>query len=218
MYWSNFVKKFYWSAPVVTVYAAICLMVMIVYTALPEDLARGMMTWFRLPSHDYLEVIEKSKEFLLKDASFDYLELRKYLSFLTNAFGHANWGHFNGNLALLILVGMQTEQHYGSLRVFALAIFTALAISIIQFFFVGVALIGASGVIFLLIALSFFADYDDERIPVESIFLGIYFVGREAIRSFSGDEVSQLAHLIGLVIGIVYGYLFSNGVAKKIRG
>ncbi len=82
---------------------------------------------------------------------------------------------------------------------------------IYMLFFQDVALMGASGIAFMLILLSPFANVERGKIPLTLIVVVILYFGREIYSGmFDSDNIAQSAHLIGGICGAVFGYFLSN--------
>ena len=141
--------------------------------------------------------------------------------FVTHALGHGNWAHLKGNLIFLLPIAMQVEMHYKARVILPLMFITALSTGILQFIFVGTPLVGASGIVFLMIALSCYADNDAKRVPIDGTMVALMFVAFELYNMFFGaDSVSQFAHLMGAGIGIAYGWFLQthpNTKAKVVK-
>lgn len=131
-----------------------------------------------------------------------------YLRFFTHVLGHANYEHYMGNMLLLLLVGPGIEEKYGH-KTTALCIgATALVTGLVQFiFFPSSALMGASGVVFMMIILSSFTEMGKEGIPITLIFVVIFYLGGELLDGLTTvDEISQMTHIIGGLCGLVFGF------------
>lgn len=130
-----------------------------------------------------------------------------YFRFIGHVFGHAGWTHFFNNMTLLLVVGPPLEELYGS-RTIALGIlFTALVSGIFQFvFFPSTMLLGASGIVFMLIMLSSMSGAKEGKFPVTLILVAIVYIGQELYSIFFvRDNVANLMHIIGGFCGIGIG-------------
>ena len=73
-------------------------------------------------------------------------------------------------------------------------------------FFPGSALMGASGIVFMMIVMSSLAGMKDGWIPITLILVFILYVGGEIISGITlKDNISQLTHIIGGVCGALLG-------------
>ena len=131
------------------------------------------------------------------------------LRFFTHVLGHSNLNHYMNNMLLFLLIGPTLEERYGPLVLGLCIAVTALATGLVEFiFFPKYALLGASGVVFMMIVLSSFTGAERGVIPVTLILVTVLYLGREIVNGVTDkDNVSQLAHIIGGVCGLVLGYL-----------
>ena len=73
-------------------------------------------------------------------------------------------------------------------------------------FFPGSALMGASGIVFMMIVMSSLAGMKDGWIPITLILVFVLYVGGEIISGITlKDNISQLTHIIGGVCGALLG-------------
>lgn len=131
-----------------------------------------------------------------------------YIRFFGHVLGHAGYDHYMGNMLLLLLVGPGIEEKYGH-RTTALCIaVTAFVTGLVQFiFFPATALLGASGIVFMMIVLSSFTEMGKEGIPITLILVVVFYLGGELMDGLSAlDNVSQLTHIVGGICGLVFGF------------
>ena len=134
-----------------------------------------------------------------------------WLRAFTHIFGHADWAHLAGNMGYLLLLGPMLEEKYSSGTVaFAVAI-TALITSLVNYiFFPSIMLCGASGVVFAFILLSSFTSFREGEIPLSFILVAVFFIGQQVIEGLTvKDNISNMAHIVGGVIGGILGYLLN---------
>lgn len=130
-----------------------------------------------------------------------------YIQFFTYIFGHANFSHLSSNLSLLLLIGPINEEKFGSGLLLEMIIVTALLTALLNAFFFNTGLLGASGIVFMLILLSSCAGIKAGEIPLTLILVAALYLGNEIYNALGNDNVSQFAHLTGGVIGAFYGLL-----------
>ena len=135
-----------------------------------------------------------------------------YLRFFTHTIGHANWDHFCGNIMMILVVGPLLEEKYGSLNMLFVILVTAFITGLVQFLlFPGTGLLGASGVVFALILMSAFVNFKNGEIPVTLILVTLFYIGGQIYDGiFLQDNVSQLTHILGGIIGGVFGYVMNK--------
>ncbi|MDR0958923.1 MAG: rhomboid family intramembrane serine protease [Propionibacteriaceae bacterium] len=139
-----------------------------------------------------------------------------YLRMLTSVFAHANLAHFSANFVMMLAVGPMVEEKYGSRRLVLMMVMTAVVTGVVSaIFFPRVALIGASGLVFLVIILASFTNMKQGQIPLTFILVAVVYIGNEIIAGVVADDnVSQLAHIVGGVCGAIFGYLTLGGRKK----
>jgi membrane associated rhomboid family serine protease len=130
-----------------------------------------------------------------------------WISLFTHILGHSNWNHLLGNMALMLLLGPILEEKYGSLSLFFMIFITAIATGLLNAFLFPTALLGASGVVFMMILLTSFTNNRNGEIPLTFFLILILYLAVEIINAFSYDDVSQFAHIIGGVCGSLFGFL-----------
>lgn len=133
-----------------------------------------------------------------------------YIRFFTHVLGHSGWEHFIGNMMYVLLLGPLLEEKYGSLKMLEIMGIVALVTGIINYiFFWNVALCGASGVVFAFILLSSFTRFKEGEIPLTFILVAIIFLGQQVYYGmFMQDNISNLSHIIGGIMGAVFGFVF----------
>ena len=131
-----------------------------------------------------------------------------YLRLFTHVLGHAGYSHYMGNMLLLLLVGPPLEEKYGSRTLLLTIAVTALVTGLVQFIvFPQTALLGASGVVFMMIVLSSFTEMKKGGIPITLILVVVFYLGGELVDGLKNtDNISQLTHIVGGVCGMVFGF------------
>ena len=134
-----------------------------------------------------------------------------YLRLFTHILGHADLNHFVGNFTLILLIGPMLEEKYGSKPLLIMMIVTAFLTGLINvIFFPTTALLGASGIAFMMIILGSFVNVKDSRIPLTFILAAIFYIGGEILDGiFLSDSVSQMAHILGGICGGLGGKFVS---------
>jgi len=148
--------------------------------------------------------------FFICPSHFDFFNFFSYLRLFTHVLGHANWEHLTGNFAFILLLGPILEEKYGSWELFELLAITAFVTGLLNVIFFDTGLLGASGVVFMLIILSSWSRSDNGHIPLTFILVFLLFVGKEILNSIRDDNISQFAHIIGGLTGSGFGYLLSS--------
>lgn len=135
-----------------------------------------------------------------------------YLRMFLHILGHANWEHLFGNMTMLLVVGPLLEEKYGSANTLFVILATALVTGLVNFFFFpGVRLLGASGVVFAFILLSSFTCSQERKIPITFILVALIYIGQQIYSAiFVNDNISNLAHLLGGGVGSLLGYIMNK--------
>ena len=135
-----------------------------------------------------------------------------YVRFFTHVLGHQGWSHFFGNATYLLLLGPMLEEKYGSNRLIQVIAITAVITALVNYiFFPGVGLCGASGVVFAFILLTSFTGFRNGEIPITFILVVVVFLGQQVYEGvFLNDNVSNMAHIVGGVVGAVGGFLMNR--------
>lgn len=131
-----------------------------------------------------------------------------YVRFFGHVLGHADYNHYMSNMLLLLLIGPALEEKYGSKTILMTIAVTALVTGLVNFiFFPTTALLGASGIVFMMIVLSSFTEMKKDGIPVTLILVVIFYLGGEIMDGLrGGDSISQLTHIVGGVCGMFFGF------------
>ena len=131
-----------------------------------------------------------------------------YIRFFTHVVGHDGWSHFIGNAAYILLLGPMLEEKYGSGMMVKIIIITALITGIVNYlFFWNSALCGASGVVFAFIVLTSFTGFKQGEIPLTFILVAMIFIGQQIFEGITvRDNISNMAHIVGGIVGAVTGY------------
>ena len=142
-----------------------------------------------------------------------------YPRFFLHVLGHSGYRHYISNMLLLLVIGPAMEEKHGSKKILIFIVITAFVTGLAQFlFFPGSALMGASGVVFMLIMLASLAGADSGAIPITLILVAALYLGGEILDGVAkSDEISQFAHILGGVCGIVFGFASPSGGRKGRR-
>lgn len=140
-----------------------------------------------------------------------------YVRFFTHVLGHAGWSHYIGNMMYILLLGPMLEEKYGSAKILEVILTTALITGLLNYFlFPGVALCGASGVVFAFILLTSFTGFNEGEIPLTVILVAFIFIGQQVYEGvFLQDNVSNLSHIAGGLVGAVIGYNLNKKKSRK---
>lgn len=135
-----------------------------------------------------------------------------YVRFFTHIFGHGGWDHFIGNASYLLLLGPMLEEKHGSGELLEVIGITAIVTGLVNYlFFWNVGLCGASGVVFAFIILASFTGFQDGEIPLTFILVAVIFIGQQVYEGIAlQDNISNMAHIVGGIVGAVAGYVLNR--------
>lgn len=135
--------------------------------------------------------------------SFDFW---KIASLITYVFAHGGLDHLIGNLTFILLLGPIIEEKYGSNNLLMMILATALITGLINVFFFNTGLIGASGIVFMMILLVSFTNVKSGEVPITFILVAFLFFGKEIYQSMQDNNISETAHIIGGICGSIFGF------------
>jgi membrane associated rhomboid family serine protease len=185
----RFAVKIKYNAPTVLTYAFFCALVMSLSLTLLPGLIQN---WFMIPGKGH----------------FFFFFLRHWVSLLSHIAGHSGWCHLVSNFSLILLIGPMLEESYGSLPLLIMIVITALITGILNVLFFTTGLMGASGVVFMMILLASFTNFSRGEIPLTFILILVLYLGDQLFQSFSTDNISRFAHIAGGFCGSLFGFFF----------
>jgi membrane associated rhomboid family serine protease len=124
---------------------------------------------------------------------------------VSHILGHQDWAHLAGNFTFILLLGPVLEERYGSVNLLEMMVLTAMTTGLLSITVFSTGLLGASGIVFMMILLSSFTNAREGEIPLTFVLIAVLFLGREVIGVFRDDSVSQLAHIVGGLCGGAFG-------------
>ena len=135
-----------------------------------------------------------------------------YVRIFGHVLGHSSFSHYFGNMTLLLVVGPIVEEKYGSGNLLTAFALTAVVSGGLHCLLSpDTALLGASGIVFMLILLSAFTGAEEGTIPLTLILVALIYLGQEIFTAVTApDSVSQLAHIAGGACGILSGALLQR--------
>lgn len=130
-----------------------------------------------------------------------------FVRLFCHVLGHSGYAHFSGNMVLFLVLGPPMEEKYGSRSLLAGILLTALVSGLLQcLLFPNAALLGASGIVFMLILLSSLSGMKAGTIPLTLILVSVIYLGQEIGSAlFVEDNVAHFMHLVGGLCGAGFG-------------
>ena len=186
----KFLSKFDYNSPVILTYAFICLAVFIA-----NVITNG---W-----------LNKTLFITYPNTGIGLLPILRSVLYI---FGHASLSHLTGNMTMFLLVGPVVEEKYGSEKLLIMILTTGIATALINTLFFSSGMIGASGIVFMLIILSAFTGTSKDKIPITLVLVCIIYIGGEISSGmFSHDNISHFGHIAGGVCGLGWGIAHKKG-------
>lgn len=147
-----------------------------------------------------------------------FVDTRSYVGLFSHILGHANWQHLMGNFMLILLIGPVLEERFGSFRLLVMILLTALVTGLVNAAIGNGILVGASGIVFMMILLASTANIRQGEIPLTFLAVAAIYMGGEIVQAVkSDDNVSHMAHLLGGATGAVFGFLSARGRGVKTK-
>jgi membrane associated rhomboid family serine protease len=142
-------------------------------------------------------------------APFHASQIQDWVKLFTHPLGHANLDHFLSNFSFILLLGPILELTYGSLGLLLMMFATALITGILNvLIFPSTVLLGASGIVFMMILLASITNFSKGQIPLTFVLVLVLFLGKEVWNGLAHrDQISQFAHIIGGISGSMFGFL-----------
>lgn len=135
-----------------------------------------------------------------------------FIRLFGHVLGHSSISHYASNMTLFLLLGPVLEKKYGGgtlLEAFGIVAVISGLVNII--FFPGAALLGASGLVFMMIVLVSAEDLRSREIPITMILVIVIYLGSEIVNMVAvRDNISQLTHIIGGLCGAGIGGILNS--------
>ncbi len=129
----------------------------------------------------------------------------------THVIAHEGWSHLRHNFLNILLVGPLIEEKYGSIQLLIMITITAGVTGLLNIIVGKYRILGASGIVFMLIILSSFVNFSGGKIPITLILICAFYIIDEILASFKKDRVCHSSHLIGAICGGIYGFYILQG-------
>ena len=192
----NFIKRIQYNAPVTLTFTLISFAVLITAHFAGEQVVYYLFSVYRAPVNDPL----------------------MYLRLFGHTLGHADINHFLGNFVIILLVGPMLEEKYGGKWLVVMMAVTALVTGLLFMLFSrpNSLMLGASGIVFMLMLLGSFTNFQKGKIPLTFLLALAVFLGREIISGVSAtDNISHTTHIIGGICGALFGFIINRNIIYK---
>lgn len=152
---------------------------------------------------------KKSNDLLFSSYRSSLLNPLTYIRLFTHSIGHDSWKHFSSNFLYILLIGPMIEEKYGTINLLIMILITSGITGILNSLLTKNKILGASGIVFMLIILSSFVNIEMGKIPLTLILIFIFYIVNEIIDGlFKKDKVSHMGHLTGAICGLIFGFYF----------
>jgi membrane associated rhomboid family serine protease len=149
--------------------------------------------------------------FFASTGHFDFGAVADYFRLVSHAAGHDGWAHLVGNFSIILLIGPILEEKYGTKDLAFMMIFTAAVTGVLNVAFWDTGLLGASGIVFMMILLGSLVNLKSGTIPLTFILILLLYMGNEVLHALgTPDQVSQFAHIVGGLCGMGFGFLLGT--------
>lgn len=140
--------------------------------------------------------------------SFNYLP--NYFGFFLYPFNHVDFMHLIGNLTFVLLLGPILEEKYGARKLTEIILLTIVTTGFLNVLLFSTGIIGASGIVFTLIILASITNRQSGQLPLTFIIIFSLYVGKEIYMGLFEDQISQFGHIMGGIVGGVFGLKVYN--------
>ena len=186
-------RKIDYNAPVILTFSLLAVAVFVIGQIIPAFIGR----------------------YFLVRSTMSLLNPLDYFRLISHVLGHGSVQHLVGNLTLILLLGPILEEKYGSLALLWMMLVTALITGIINVLLFSSGLLGASGIVFMLIILVSIVDLEAGSIPLTFLLVVMIFLGGELVSIFRSDNISQMSHIIGGAVGAFFGFVAPHDNVDK---
>ena len=141
--------------------------------------------------------------------SFDLLA---FVRLFGHIIGHVSLAHYAGNFMMILLLGPALERRCGWKLLLLFIAATAVVTGLLQMaLFPSTMLLGASGIVFMMIVLTACDGLREGSIPITLLLVVVLYLGEQLVTGLTvKDTVSQLGHIIGGLCGLAFGIAFTR--------
>ena len=162
-------RKVQYNSPVVLDFALLALLALVLGKATGGWLTAKLFCVYRSPLTDLLT----------------------YPRFFLHVLGHSGWAHYSGNILMILVIGPQLEERYGSRDLLISMAVTAFVTGLVQWlFFPGTALMGASGIVFMMILMASMGGGRSGGVPLTLILPTVFGLGTDGV--FMAEPISNV--------------------------
>jgi membrane associated rhomboid family serine protease len=185
-----------YNAPVVLTFAIVSALVLLIN----QHFLRGLIpAWFSV------------------SANFNPASFRCWVTLVSHIIGNAGWNQYLSNFAFILLLGPILEESYSSWSLVVMLAITALVTAVLNILVFKTTLLGAGGVVFMMILLASFTNFSKGELPLSFILVLIIYLGREFLNAFDTGDIDNFAHIVGGFCGSLFGFFRPGKSAVRKR-
>jgi membrane associated rhomboid family serine protease len=148
-------------------------------------------------------------QFMGLDPGLGWTQPARYVQLIGWSMAHSNWDHLLSNLPLFLLLGPLVEKRHGPCATLACFVSTSVVIGVLHVTLSHAILVGASGLVYMLVILAGLDSTRKDGIPLTLPFVAALFLFRDLVGVFQNNQISELAHLAGAGCGLVWGWAWT---------
>lgn len=160
----------------------------------------------------------KSISMIFSTYASSFSDPMTYVRLFTHVLGHTSFAHLVGNMAYILLLGPMLEEKYGAKKLLLVIAVTAVITALVHnVLFPSTRLLGASGVVFAFILLTSFTEFREGEIPLTTILVALIYLGQQIWDGITvKDNVSNLSHIVGGLVGGCAGFLLNRRKKEEL--
>ena len=153
----------------------------------------------------------RSTTLLFSVYRFRLTDVLGYLRLFLHVLGHSGYDHLASNICMILVVGPMVEEKYGSKNVLIAIAGTALVTGIVHIATSSAIMLGASGIVFMLILMASITNFRGGYIPLTLVAVAVIYIGSEVSSGVRFDDnIAHMVHIVGGMMGIIWGIVFNR--------
>ncbi len=189
------------TAPITTIFSLLCIAVFLIQASAPQHIT------------NLLFFVGGNSS---SPTPFDRTSIFDYLTIFTHLFGSKNAYTLLINTAYILLLSPRIEQAYGKGLLSLMFIITAFITGVLSTLFVSTHVMGAQGIVFLLLLLNILADAKTKTIPITIIFSSLLYVSFITFDSTTIGVAEKITPFIGSLCASIFGFIDFHEQTKPI--
>jgi len=138
---------------------------------------------------------------------FNFKSVTDYFRLLLYPLGVLDWNILTSNLVFILLLCPKIEEKFGKGILSLLILITVLFAGVVCVCFSSTVMVGSSGIVCMLLILSFYCSIDKKEIPLSYILLALIYFSTQLISVFTTNSLEPFCHFAGALIGSLVGIL-----------